>query len=253
MELNTVYYSTQILYVIVKSNHMASGIGVTSSSEIVNIIIADIVLIVAFSLTRIGGIPGFQGTSGALGQFLYYLPIAAIGVSLSFILHEMMHKFVAQKYGAIAAFRASWSGLAITIVTAAFGFLLGIPGATYIYSNSFSDRENGIVSIAGPLTNLGVFVVFFAIAFVLKPPTNSFLYNVTSFTIFISVLLAFFNMLPINPLDGSKVLRWNKPVYIVVMVSIFALLVIFTSVGILDILVIVGIALFFSLFYRFAL
>jgi Zn-dependent protease len=60
-------------------------------------------------------------------------------------------------------------------------------------------------------------------------------------------------MLPINPLDGSKVLRWNKPVYIVVMVSIFALLVIFTSVGILDILVIVGIALFFSLFYRFAL
>ncbi len=225
----------------------------TSSLEIRDIIIADIVLIVAFSLTRVGGITGFEAGGNTLNMFLYYLPIAAIGVSLSFILHEMMHKFVAQRYGAVAEFRTSWSGLAITLVTGAFGFLLGIPGATYIYTNSFTDKENGIVSLAGPITNLAVFAVFFGIAVIFNPATNSFLYSVTSFTIFISILLAFFNMLPIFPLDGSKVMRWNKPIYAVAMVSILALLVIFTSIGIIDILIIIGIALFFSLFYRFAL
>ncbi|MDE1870788.1 MAG: site-2 protease family protein [Candidatus Micrarchaeota archaeon] len=232
---------------------MAVGRSVTSLEEIRDIIIADVVLITAFSLTRIGGIPGFQGNQGALGQFLYYLPIAAIGVTLSFILHELMHKFLAMRYGAAAEFRTSLSGLAVTIVTGAFGFLLGIPGATYIYTNSFTDKENGLVSIAGPLTNLAVFVVFLGIALVFSPPTNSFLYSVTSFTIFISILLAFFNMLPIYPLDGSKVLHWSKPIYAVSMLAIFALMVLFTGIGIFDIIIFVVVALVFSLFYRFVL
>ena len=42
-------------------------------------------------------------------------------------------------------------------------------------------------------------------------------------TMEVSLILAFFNMLPIWPLDGSKVLRWNKAVYAAVLVTIFAL------------------------------
>jgi Zn-dependent protease len=215
------------------------------------------VLIVAFSLTISGGILGLTGASATLKTFLYYLPIAALGVSLSFILHEMMHKFVAIKYGAIAEFRTSWSGLAITLITGAFGFLLGIPGATMIYTNSFTAKENGIVSLAGPLTNFVVFGVFLAIGlsvfgahFFSNPPTNSYLYNAIDFTIFISLLLAFFNMLPIFPLDGSKVLHWSKPIYAVVMLAIFFLIVVFNVLSILDVIILVIIALFFSLFYR---
>lgn len=223
----------------------------TSMQEITSIIIADAVLIIAFSLTIAGGIPGFQASQGnALSTFLYYLPIAAIGVSLSFILHEMMHKFVAMKYGAYAEFRTSVSGLAITLVTSAFGFLLGIPGATYIFSNSFSIKENGIVSLAGPLTNFAVFAIFLGLSVLLHPAANSFASNAISFTLFISILLAFFNMLPIMPLDGSKVLHWNKPIYVVVMVTIFALMLLFNIVSILTIGIMIVIALLFSLFYR---
>jgi hypothetical protein len=66
------------------------GHPITSRKEIQDIIIADIVLIIAFSLTITGGITAFQASqSGALATFEYYLPIAALGVSLSFILHEL--------------------------------------------------------------------------------------------------------------------------------------------------------------------
>ena len=227
---------------------------VTSVEEIRDIIIADIVLIIAFSLTISGGIVAFQSSSSkTLETFLYYMPIAAVAVSLSFILHEMMHKFVAQRYGAAAEFRTSWTGLAITLVTGAFGFLLGIPGATYIYTNSFTSKEDGIVSLAGPLTNLAVFAVFFALLFALSPAKNSYLASAISFTIFISLLLAFFNMLPIFPLDGSKVLRWNKPVYAAFMILLLGLIIYFNVLTWYDVLIMIGIALVFSLFYRFTL
>jgi Zn-dependent protease len=233
---------------------MAGGISLPESEEIKNILIADIVLIVAFSLTITGGLSAFSSNQAmAISTFEYYLPIAAIGVSLSFILHEMMHKFVAQKYGAVAAFKTSWTGLMITLVTGAFGFLLGIPGATYIYTNSFTKEQNGIVSIAGPLTNFAVFAIFLAMSVILHPAATSYLANIISFTIFISILLAFFNMLPIFPLDGSKVLSWNPAIYIVTMLIIFGLMVEFTSIGLLSIIIIVAIALAFSIFYRFAL
>jgi Zn-dependent protease len=228
------------------------GHPVTSRKEIQDIIIADLVLIIAFSLTITGGIAAFQTSQPlALKTFEYYLPIAALGVSLSFILHELMHKFIAQRYGAVAEFRTSYSGLAITMITGMFGFLLGIPGATMIYTDRFTPKENGVVSIAGPLMNFAVFGVFLLLEFVLAPAKTSYLYSAITFTLFISILLAFFNMLPVFPLDGSKVLRWNKPIYISVMAVIFILMLLFTPIGWEEVLLLIGVALFFSLVYRF--
>lgn len=233
---------------------MAFRYNISGREEIKNIVIADVVLIVAFSLTMSGGITSI-GTSGTsfISTFIWYLPIATLAVTLSFVLHELMHKFVAQHYGAIAGFRASTNGLVITLITGALGFLLGIPGATVIYASNFTKKENGIVSLAGPLTNFVVFVVFVSLVYALKPPTDSYLYAALDFTIFVSILLAFFNMLPISPLDGSKILAWNKVVYVSVLAVIFVLMFEFTSVPISSIILMLIIALFFSLFYRTAL
>lgn len=202
---------------------MALRANLSLSREIVDIVVADLVLIIAFSVALVGGLAAFQ-TGKVLSQFINMLPVVAIGVSLSFIIHELMHKFVAQKYGAIAEFRTLPSGLFITVLSSMFGFLLGMPGATFIYTNSFTKKENGIVSIAGPLVNFAVFGAMFAIAKIFSPPQNSFLSNVVSFTLLISIILAFFNMLPIFPLDGSKVFDWDKRIYGIVMGVIFLLL-----------------------------
>lgn len=235
----------------------------TLFKEIQEILIADIVLILAFDLTLIGGVINLRD---GFSVFLYFLPIAAVGVTLSFVLHELMHKFVAQRFGAIAAFMRSQIGTLITIVTAMFGFLIGIPGATVIYTSTFTRREEGIVSLAGPLTNFIVFLFFFVAGIALYPnfiqhitstlsstyARNSYLQNVINFTLFISILLAFFNMLPIYPLDGSKILRWNKPLYAGMIIIIFVLFATIIPIYSLlfDMIFWLVIAFFFSMLYR---
>ena len=228
------------------------------ADEIKEILLADVVLVIAFSLTLSGGIAEFfLNSSTFAATFIGALPVAALAVTLSFILHELMHKFVAQHFGAVAGFKSSTMGLAVTLITGAFGFLLGIPGATMIYVQSFTKRENGLVSLAGPLTNFAIFFIFLGISFYLGyglHPQNfiksSYLAFAVYFTIFISILLAFFNMLPIAPLDGSKVLAWNLPIYVFTMGIIFILIVVFQILPISSIIYLILIALILSSFTR---
>ncbi len=201
----------------------------TSAREIRDIILADVVLTFAFALLLSGGLL----TKGPKLGFLVMLPIAAVAVTLSFVLHELMHKFVAQHYGAWAEFRTWPVGLVITIASSFFGFLIGIPGATYIFSNRFTKRENGLVSLAGPATNLVIFFVFLAAWTILNPLPATYLAAAIGTVAFISLWLAFFNMFPIFPLDGSKVLAWDWRAYASVMLFIVVLLAAFFTGAIL--------------------
>ncbi|MEM4064527.1 MAG: hypothetical protein QXR16_03615, partial [Candidatus Micrarchaeaceae archaeon] len=108
---------------------------ISLSREAKDFAIADAVLTIAFTLAFIGG-AAYLGTTWPL--FIYFLPIIFIAVTLSFVLHEFMHKIVAQRFGAIAGFRTSITGLGITLLSSLFGFLLGIPGATVIYTSNFT-------------------------------------------------------------------------------------------------------------------
>ena len=222
---------------------------ITRTEEIKQIAMADAALTVAFSIALAGRI------FGNLGNAVVLLPIAFVAVTLSFVLHELMHKYVAQHYGAIAAFQTSPMGLIITLGTSIFGFLFGIPGATVIYTNSFTVKQNGVTSLAGPLTNFAVFAVFFVIF--IFAPAHTYFSTMASIVMFISILLAFFNMLPIMPLDGSKVLRWNRKVYFsslgVIMVLMgIAYYSLFQSIKgmVIEVIFMLFIAVFFSMFYR---
>jgi Zn-dependent protease len=80
-------------------------------------------------------------------------------------------------------------------------------------------RDNLLISAAGPLSNMTVaFLAFFGLIILksLSPNTFAekgvFFYLVTSifsilyYTVFINIILAIFNLIPIPPLDGSGIL-----------------------------------------------
>ncbi|MGI0134138.1 MAG: site-2 protease family protein, partial [Candidatus Micrarchaeaceae archaeon] len=193
------------------------------------------------------------GRPDALGGLLLVLPIAAIGVTLNFIIHELMHRQMARHYGAIAGFKMSLGGLFVTIVTGGLGFLLGIPGATMIYASRFSIREHGIVSIAGPLTNLAIFLGVIIVTFAMAPASGSYLAAALSFLAFISLWLAFFNLLPIPPLDGHAVFTWSKPIYIATMGITLALILLLHFVSLASLVYVLIKALVMSQFMRFTM
>jgi len=218
------------------------------SKEVQDLLIADLALTIAFTfmLSRGASAPLTLNT-----LLFFYLPISFVAVSFSFVLHELMHKYTAQHFGAIAAFRRSDNGIILTLASSFFGILVGIPGATVIYAPHFTKREEAYVSLAGPLTNFTVFAFFFAIS-ILLPSGGNFIDSLVSTTMLVSLIIAFFNMLPIYPLDGSKVLRWSKPVYFVVIAVIFALLaLIYSPISIITSLIfMLVIAFVMSTLYR---
>ena len=230
---------------------MAMRRNIEVGNELRDIVVADVALILAFTMLENGAIYSLsKGWAVYWSGFIALLPVMAVGVTLSFILHELMHKFVAQHYGAIAAFQMWPVGVLGALATSLFGFLFALPGATMIYVQSFTKRENGIVSLAGPLTNFVVFGAALLILVYTSPAQGSFLSNTLGFTIFISIYLAFFNMLPIYPLDGSKVLAWNPAVYLSTMAVIFVLMLAFTGIGLYNIIFLIIIALVMSTMFN---
>lgn len=180
-------------------------------SEVRDLFIAFVIISLCFAIARAG-----RDVNGVLN----ILPIVMVGVGAGFILHELGHKFVSMKYGYWAEFKLWPQGLIFALITSFFGFVFAAPGAVYTYANYMTDEINGKISIAGPVVNIILAIIFLAVATAIYP---SALYSQTQALIFIicatgysvNSFLAVFNLLPIGNLDGSKVLRWNVGIWIV--------------------------------------
>jgi len=194
-----------------------------SPEEYKHILLACGALIAAFTLSFLSPLGG--GGPITVARALPILLGATLAVVTGFFLHELMHKVVAQRYGAWAEFRSNRSGLILAIVTGLFGIVFAAPGAVYI-AGPLTREQNGRVSLAGPLTNFVIGLAFtgawlaLALNGFLTTEFGPYLSAVTFFPAYINVFLGAFNMVPIPPLDGSKVLAWNPAIWIAALAAI---------------------------------
>ena len=137
--------------------------------------------------------------------------VALVTVGPGFIFHELSHKFVARHYGFWAEFRMWPQMLLMAIVLALVTFFFAAPGATYISGEGISKEENGIISLAGPLIN-GLIALLFLPLFLF---TGGIPQVIGAFGLYVNVVLGAFNLLPLGPLDGTKVFKWNKILWVV--------------------------------------
>jgi Zn-dependent protease len=185
--------------------------------EIRDIIIAWLALGVAFSFALAGGGFTLFASSFSISDVFYLIGISLVTVGTGFVFHELSHKFVAQRYGYWAEFRMWPMGLVLALVTSLIGIIFAAPGATYISGTNISLGENGRISVAGPLTNVAIAILFSPF---LLLDSSSLLWAVGFIGVRINVFLALFNLLPLGPLDGAKVFRWSKPVWIMVFIPL---------------------------------
>lgn len=177
------------------------------------------------------GDPSLVGN--ALITFLFYL----IAILLSLSVHESAHGFVAYKCGDNTAKnfgRITMNPIKhidpfgfLCMMVAGFGWAKPVP----VNSRNFRKprRDIALVSLAGPVSNLMVAILFVAIwRFTYVPiaesilraslESNAFTYTLISglqsfiaAMITMNVSLAIFNLIPIAPLDGSKILYMLLP------------------------------------------
>jgi Zn-dependent protease len=186
-----------------------------SKVEITQILISVVALTAAFTIVLLGGVFGDIGKYTAL-DWVFALGVSAVVSVTGFLLHELAHKFVAQYYGAWAEFRMYPTGLLFAVVFAFLGFLFAAPGAVYIQGR-INRKQNGLISIAGPATNI-VFGTIFIALWLLFPDLGiwSFAFNLIGV---LSLFLAGFNLIPLGPLDGKKVFQWNPVAWAVAVIA----------------------------------
>jgi len=171
------------------------------------------------SMVVIAGVFAYVFSGKNIQTALVLLPATLITVGLGFVLHEIAHKLMAIRYGFWAEYRLWLEGLLLALVTAYFGFVFAAPGAVYIHGNYIERDVNGKISLAGPLTNIILAIMFLMVSTVLPSPINqvAFLgYAVNSF-------LAPFNLIPLAVLDGAKVFRWNPLIWLLAAAAAFGL------------------------------
>jgi Zn-dependent protease len=164
-------------------------------------------------------------------SLLQILAVAAIPVLFAITVHEVAHGWVARQFGDRTAEMLGRLTLnpvkhidplgtiivpALALMTT--GFLFGwakpVPVATRNLRNP--RRDMVLVAAAGPAVNIvmALFWAFFiklVLAMGLEGMTAQFFLAMGQIGVFINVILAVFNMLPIPPLDGGRVMSGLLP------------------------------------------
>ncbi len=168
------------------------------------------------------------------------LAIVAVPILIAIVLHEISHGYVANKLGDPTAkmmgrltlnpiahidiFGTVLMPIMIFILTSGqfvFGYAKPVPINPYNFKNP--KRDMAISAVAGPATNIALAILSIILLRYIITPVASFvpddiaamlfkpLEMMLTASITINVILATFNMMPIPPLDGGRVLMGLLP------------------------------------------
>lgn len=146
-----------------------------------------------------------------------YIPALVIAIAI----HEFAHAWAADRLGdptPRVQGRLTLNPLSHldpigTIALLLVGFGWGKPVQFDPYNLENPRRDAAIISFAGPLSNIALAVIF---SLILRLMVGANIQSLAAINyilpfVYLNVVLAIFNLIPIHPLDGGKILVWLLP------------------------------------------
>lgn len=137
------------------------------------------------------------------------------GLLLAVTIHEFSHAFAADRLGDPTARllgRVTLNPFAhldpvgtLAILLVGFGWGKPVPFDPFNLANP--RRDAAIISFAGPLSNMALAVVLSILARIIPAPFSLLIEPL----VYINVMLALFNLIPVGPLDGFKIVTGLLP------------------------------------------
>lgn len=177
------------------SSHIHTYYGYQRYREILDLAISIVVLGLALSVRYI-----------ERGMY-QYASTSFLAISIGFVSHELAHRYIARRLGAFSRYRAWYLGLLVALVIAVATkgrMIFAAPGAVEVYLPWYMPRAEAAISLAGPLANIGVVLLCLLLR---SLPVISHAHEFIDIVAYVNCVLAFFNLLPVPPLDGYKVLK----------------------------------------------
>ncbi len=146
----------------------------------------------------------------------FFSPTFIIAILVAIAIHEWAHAYTAYRLGDATAKmegRMTVNPLAHldpmgTLLFVLIGFGWGKPVPVNPHELRHPRRDHALVAFAGPLSNL---VVAFVASFLLTFIDGNVVTRILEDILHVNLILMAFNLLPIAPLDGSKVLELFIP------------------------------------------
>jgi len=204
--------------------------------------------------------------TGQIAEMILWIP----PILLALTIHELAHGYVANMLGdptAKNAGRLTLNPLAhldplgtVMLIFAHFGWAKPVPVNPYNLGNP--RRDMILVSLAGPLSNLMLALISGLLArfYITMGGGSQVIFNIILFSMRINVVLMVFNLIPIPPLDGSKILfglmdvspqtEYNLSKYGPMMLLGIILLGLFTPISIFGMIISPFMKFFSNIFFR---
>jgi hypothetical protein len=153
----------------------------------------------------------------SLGNKIEVFALLTFVGGIVMIVPRVVQYLAANKMGMSAEYRLWWGGMIVVfLTTSVLGNVFGQPVRTAIdREDEYEKKKLALIMLAGPLVSL-ILSASFLMLYMMRGTYASLAWTGLN----MSLLTALVSFMPISPMEGERVFKWSKLVWVVVFIPI---------------------------------